>query len=541
MVEITEFLLPVKVLLIEGNVENAESLLKNKTKQIGLGENDVATINGKARIVLDFGKEINGGIRILTHYIENGLPVGIRFGESLTESITPLGVKNSTNDHSLRDFSVSLPQLSDGCYGQTGFRFVCLGFAGGKYRIKNVYARSVYERHNVVGRFRCDDERLNEIYSVAQKTLLLCLNGGMIWDGIKRDRLVWIGDLHPETLGLLYTSDENENVASCIDFGVSETPPEDWMNGHTSYSFWWILVVCDYYRFTGDREKVGLYVDYLAKLMANTEKCISENGETNFPNNFLDWPTSGTNDAVIGCRALLKIAAKKGGELLKSFGLDDFSAREILRKLSNGKREEPTAKQAVAMDYLAGDAKKENASVKLSAGGAKGLSTFMSYYILTAVKESCGAKTAVDMMKEYYGGMLDKGATTFWEDFDVDWTLGSGRIDEIPQEGQKDVHGDYGKFCYTGFRHSLCHGWSCGPIAFLTETVLGVKVSNGGKTIEITPSLCGLGFAEGAFPTPYGKIEIRHRQTESGVETEIIAPKDTEIIAKGCKLTRKDL
>lgn len=541
MTENTEFLLPVKVLVIEGNAENAESLLKNKIKQIGLGENDVTTISGKTRVVFDFGKEIQGGIRILTHYIDDGEPVNIRFGESLTESLTPLGAKNSTNDHSLRDFSVSLPQLSDGCYGQTGFRFVSLGFNGGKYRIKSVYAKSVTETHDISGSFCCDDERLNEIYSVAQRTLLLCLQGGMIWDGIKRDRLVWIGDLHTETLGLLYTAKDRENIINCVDFGVRETPPTDWMNGHTAYSFWWILVLYDYYRFTGDKEKVGLYVDYLEKLLANTEKLVSENGETNFPNNFLDWPTNGTEDAVKGCSALLKIAAKKGGELLRIFDKKDFAAREIVRKLSNGKYLPAKAKQAVAMEYLAGIADKKSTMEKLSEGGAKGLSTFMAYYILTAAKETCGAGTAVAMLKEYYGGMLDKGATTFWEDFDVDWIKGSGRIDEIPENGLKDVHGDYGKFCYTGFRHSLCHGWSCGPIAFITETILGVKVSDGGKTIEIAPSLCGLKFAKGSIPTPYGKVEIFHKQTESGVETEITAPKEIKIVANDCNFTIKDL
>lgn len=58
MVENTEYLLPVKIHLIDGYAENTESLLKSKTRQIGLGENDVATIRGKTRIVFDFGKEI---------------------------------------------------------------------------------------------------------------------------------------------------------------------------------------------------------------------------------------------------------------------------------------------------------------------------------------------------------------------------------------------------------------------------------------------------------------------------------------------------
>lgn len=539
MVENTEYLLPVKIHPIDGCAENTESLLKSKTRQIGLGENDVATIRGKTRIVFDFGKEIQGGVRLLTHYIENGSPVRIRFGESFTESLAPLGVKNATNDHSLRDFSVSLPQLSDGCYGQTGFRFVCLEFGGGTYRLKNVYAKSVTEKREIAGSFRCSDERLNEIYSVAQRTLLLCLQGGMIWDGIKRDRLVWIGDLHPETLGVLYTTADAENVANCIDFGAEETPPTDWMNGHTAYSFWWILALYDYHRFTGDNAKVGLYIDYLAKLIGNTNKFVSENGETDFPNYFLDWPTSGTADAVIGCNALLKIAAEKGGEILRFFGKDDFAAREIVRKLASANNAEPVAKQAVAMNYLAGNEDKNAATEKLAAGGAKGLSTFMSYYVLTAAKRCCGAETAVKMLKDYYGGMLDKGATSFWEDFDVEWIKDSGRIDDLPEDGQKDIHGDYGKFCYTGFRHSLCHGWSCGPIAFLTETILGARVSDGGKKITVEPSLCGLEFADGSIPTPYGKAEIRVRRAGGETEVEITAPNEVEIVANSCKLTRK--
>jgi len=84
MVENTEYLLPVKIHPIDGCAENTESLLKSKTRQIGLGENDVATIRGKTRIVFDFGKEIQGGVRLLTHYIENGSPVRIRFGEALS-------------------------------------------------------------------------------------------------------------------------------------------------------------------------------------------------------------------------------------------------------------------------------------------------------------------------------------------------------------------------------------------------------------------------------------------------------------------------
>lgn len=535
MTENIDFLLPVKIALIEGDIQNAESLLKNKTKQIGLGENDVAVVCGKARIVLDFGKEIQGGVRILTHYIDDGAPVKIRFGESLSEAVTPIGIKNATNDHSLRDFELTLPQLSDGTYGQTGFRFVCLEFKTGKYRIKSVYAKSVTENHEIIGSFCCNDERINEIYSVSQRTLLLCLQGGMIWDGIKRDRLVWIGDLHPETLGLLYTTGAIKNIENCLDFAAKETAPTDWMNGLTAYSFWWITVLYDYYRFTANKDFVLAHADYLEALIAHTESLIGDDGSTNFPSDFLDWPTSGTEDGAEGVAALCKLACEKAAKLLEIAGKDPAKANLAAAKLSKRKPAALTAKQSIAMNYLAFGKNAEETGKALTESGAHGLSTFMSYYILSAIKQTAGAKAAIDILKEYYGGMLDKGATSFWEDFDVSWIAESGRIDELPKEGQKDIHGDYGKYCYTGFRHSLCHGWSCGAIEFLAENVLGISVTEAGcKKITISPDLGGLEFAKGVFPTPYGKVIISHKRTEKGIISEITVPKDIEITAKAC-------
>ena len=55
------------------------------------------------------------------------------------------------------------------------------------------------------------------------------------------------------------------------------------------------------------------------------------------------------------------------------------------------------------------------------------------------------------------------------EDFNLDWVNGSCRIDELPKDGEKDIHGDYGDYCYKGFRHSLCHGWSAGVLQFIKE------------------------------------------------------------------------
>ena len=125
------------------------------------------------------------------------------------------------------------------------------------------------------------------------------------------------------------------------------------------------------------------------------------------------------------------------------------------------------SKQVTALKFFATELTDAD-KARLVEGGAKGMSTFMSYYILKAVA-SFDKERAIDMMREYYGAMLDKGATTFWEDFDIAWAENSCRVDEFAVDGQKDIHGDFGAFCYIGFRHSLCHGWSAGVIQFIKE------------------------------------------------------------------------
>ena len=138
------------------------------------------------------------------------------------------------------------------------------------------------------------------------------------------------------------------------------------------------------------------------------------------------------------------------------------------------------------------------------------------------------------MAKEYYGGMLSVGATSFWEDFDIAWLENAGRIDEMPVEGKKDIHGDYGKYCYRGFRHSFCHGWSSGVIPYLTETVLGVRLEKDGyQEVRIAPKLSGLTYAKGTVPTPYGVISVSHAlQADGSVKTEYTAPKEIKVIVE---------
>ena len=92
------YLYPTKIKEVE-NVINADGLFHKKDLQIGLNEPDIVKFQPNSAIVLDFGKEIRGGVRILTYETQDikCVRIRIRFGESLSECFAELGEKNATN------------------------------------------------------------------------------------------------------------------------------------------------------------------------------------------------------------------------------------------------------------------------------------------------------------------------------------------------------------------------------------------------------------------------------------------------------------
>lgn len=175
-------------------------------------------------------------------------------------------------------------------------------------------------------------------------------------------------------------------------------------------------------------------------------------------------------------------------------------------------------KQAAALMSIAGLMSPQKACKDvISVGGAEGFSTFYGYYMLQALAQSGEYQQALDIIRQFWGGMLDLGATTFWEDFNLDWAQNAGRLDEFVPEGKKDIHGDFGAYCYPGFRHSFCHGWASGPTPWMTQHLLGIEVLEPGcKTLRITPNLCDLEWVEGTFPTPYGIVYVKHSKGADG-------------------------
>lgn len=168
----------------------------------------------------------------------------------------------------------------------------------------------------------------------------------------------------------------------------------------------------------------------------------------------------------------------------------------------------------------------------ISENGADGFSTFYGYYMLEALAAAGRYEEAMKIISDYWGGMLDLGATTFWEDLTFSDLARSSRIDEFLPEGAYDIHADGGNYCYKGLRHSFCHGWASGPTAWLSRHVLGIEpVGVGFSTVRIRPNLGNLEWAEGTFPTPKGVIKVRHERDGNGeIKSQITLPDGVKMI-----------
>lgn len=547
---IRQYLSPIKILWksenAASNIVNAERLLKKGNGQADLSGQDLCVMTsnekGKPGILLDFGKELHGGLQLVTDQNKGGKPVRvrIRFGESASEAMSDIDtIKGATNDHAMRDFIISLPWLGKLEVGNTGFRFVRIDLVDDNVELKLKEARAIFVYRDIpyLGSFKCSDELLNKIWLTGAYTVHLNMQD-YLWDGIKRDRLVWVGDMHPEVSTIAAVFGYNNVVPKSLDLSKDITPLPNYMNGMITYSMWWVIIQRDWYMHTGNLAYLQAQKDYMVKLLKHYTTKIGPDNKENLDTGmrFLDWPSSENPKGIdAGMHAMLVLTLQAGSDLCKILN-DPATAKQCDEAVARLKKHIPdpnNSKQAAALLALSGleTAEKMNKEV-ISVGGVKNFSTFYGYYMLQAKAKAGDYQGSIDAIREYWGAMLNLGATTFWEDFNMDWLPNASRVDELPKPGQKDIHCEYGAYCYKGFRHSLAHGWASGPTPWLTEHVLGVKVmAPGCKVIKIEPHLGDLKFAEGTFPTPYGIVKIKHTKLANGkIDTKVDAPKEIKII-----------
>jgi len=127
----------------------------------------------------------------------------------------------------------------------------------------------------------------------------------------------------------------------------------------------------------------------------------------------------------------------------------------------------------------------------------------MSFFRFEALAGLNRIDKVLEEIRENWGTMLKYGATTCWETF-----IGF----------QKDR-----------LTRSHCHAWSSAPGYFLGAYVLGIRpLEPGFKKILIQPRLCGLRWARGSVPSPFGKIEVSYEDKDDCFDVFIDIPQESK-------------
>lgn len=522
---VRNYVAPTKILAAD-KVENIDFLLTQQGRQTTIWDNQYTIIKRGGSILLDFGKELHGGVRINLAQVsskagqELAVNIRIRFGESVSEAIN-----EPDNSHTMHDLNVQIAPMGAMEFGQTGFRFVQVDNLEEErdLQILEISAVSLMLDLEYQGSFKSNDEILNKIWQAGAYTTHLCMQD-MLWDGIKRDRLVWMGDMHPEILAISSVFGAHEIVEESMDFASKESFPPKFINNISAYSLYWLISQYDWYRLHGKLNYLERQKEYFIQLCEVLNEKIKDN---TLSGSFIDWAYCLDMEIVAGgFEALLILALKKAVLLCKILNISPTKNLESLQILATKKTPVGSAKSVHALRVIAGLEKAE--SDFFANNPLDGVSTFHGYNILLARALANDEQGCFDLIKNYWYGMLDIGSTTFWEHFEVKWLENSSRIDEIPKSNKRDIHKEYGSCCFKGYRNSLCHGWGGGVTAFISEYILGVNVISYDQ-IQIKPHLGSLNWVEGSYPTRFGVIKIKHSRINGKIETSYSAPKEIKI------------
>ena len=470
--------------------------------------------------LIDFGKETFGFIKI--HGLKGKGSLVIYYGESKEEALSEDGAvtleKLTVNDTVAATHTISLSKA---------FRYVNI-VTDGTIHFDDVSMLCEYTNIPDRGSFSCSDDEINKIYDVAKYTLHLSTREFFV-DGIKRDRWVWSGDAYQSYLMNYYLMNDNGTVTRTMYALRGKDPVTGHINTIMDYTFYWFLGIYDYYLYSGDKIFIQQNYDRMKSLMDYVLGRRNKNGLLEgLPGDwiFIDWAAGLSKKGEVSFEQLLFARSletmalcadivndKQGASQYKSLAADlkkklfsiywNQQKQALVHSRVDGKQTDNITRYsnmfAIFFDYFNEQQKQAvKKSVLLNNNIQKITTPYMRFYELEALCAMGEQNYVLKEMKDYWGGMLKLGATSFWEEYD-------------PTKKGVEHYAMYGR----EFGKSLCHAWGASPIYLLGKYYLGVKPTSAGyNTYVVEPNLGELQWMQGKVPTPDGDIELRVSTTE---------------------------
>ncbi|MES2390745.1 MAG: alpha-L-rhamnosidase C-terminal domain-containing protein [Acidobacteriota bacterium] len=464
-------------------------------------------------VILDFGKELTGRLELVSN-TDSPVAVTMQYGESYDEMLKSpyLGVNLLT---------IAPHQTAHG--PKSSFRYARIVFVGGPAEVhfKSIAADDIFYPVKYQGSFESSDPMLNRIWETAAYTAHLCMQDD-VWDSPKRDRGRWMGDTDVMGRTIEDAFDDRFLMEDTLDRLLGPAPVQQDVNGIPGYSAAWFTGIAQYYRQTGS-------IDFLRKEHARMLQLLtyvdSQFGPDNLYANkanvwlYVDWSPELNGDTPETRRATtleFYRAYRDAAWMLRELGdtanathydqrADSIkaAAQKSLIDPATGSFGPRWQTNAAAVLSGVADPSQYNAiwSNVLSHVGHiryNGLVTtpYYNYYIISAMAQTNHREDALQWIRQYWGGMLDEGATSFWEAYDPDWF-------------KEDFHASLQADNRSGYFVSLAHGWASGAGPWLTEQVLGIQSTAAGMSkLNIRPDLLDLKWARGAVPTPNGLLKL---------------------------------
>ncbi len=332
---------------------------------------------------------------------------------------------------------------------------------------------------------------ISDIDRIGLATLKECMQT-VYEDGPKRDRRLWIGDLYLEALANTQSYRKHDLTRRCLYLlaglsrkngllysSVFENPephPQTGVSFLFDYSLLYNVAVKDYLEATGDHATASDLWPVVKRQAENSSTYLKPDGIFDYRQAmkdswwlFVDWSTALDRQAAI--QGIIIYSLKQSYALAKSIGKENEvshwpalitrmtdAARKKLYNESTGLFESGPQKQvsyaSQAWMIISGVTSEKEGQRALNALAAskdavKPGTPYLYHYVVKAMIESGMPDKAKELLLDYWGGMVEKGADTFWEVYDP----------------SNEYLSPYNFFPV----NSYCHAWSCTPVYFIRK------------------------------------------------------------------------
>jgi len=331
--------------------------------------------------------------------------------------------------------------------------------------------------------------KIKRIEEVALLTLKECMQT-VYEDGPKRDRRLWIGDLYLESMGNNYSFRQFDLTKRCLYAVAGIAGPEGFLHANAfekptlhpqanqylyEYSLLFNATLKDYLLASGDKQTAEDLWPVAKRQLEIVRRYINEKNILDFGRLqkewwvFIDWKeglykeVAAQGVAIFALKETLILAEMLGKEkeIQDVPGLIKKMTSAVKKEYYDRKtglfisQENPQVSYASQIwMVLSGVATVKEGRLALqklqeiSGVCRPGTPYLFHYYIQSLI--DCGLEDkAREEMVNFWGGMIDKGADTFWEAYD-------------PQD---DFISPYNFYPL----NSYCHAWSCTPVYFIRK------------------------------------------------------------------------